>query len=1486
MQREFSEKQQETLKRLEGQNETLSYACSTIDETRDLHNSGGQHSQALDVRLTALEQAIAELPSKEDNKVQVQALRDAIAIDLRPLAKEGALSYACSRADEILDAQRDLSNKSHSQRSQVDELSKHVSAILSRTEAVESQLSSISISVSDVRHAQASSDASLASSLHLSDIGVSSEETTRALRSLEEQVHKLVDAKRDDVTIKELGSIGAALVRLEHSLKNHDDYGTIGGHLKAIEQAIGILPSKEDSKAQVQALRNAIAVDLQPLAKEGSVSYACGRADEILELQRNNATQSQSQHARLEEVLNNISSMVVRTESIESQVHSVSDTIAELRRVHDIASSTHLSNVGTSSQETSRALHSLEQQIHKLVVARHEDVAIKELGSIAAALVRLERSLKNHDSHETIGSHLETIERAIATLPSKEDNEAQAQALRNAIAINLQPLAKEEALNYACSRADELLNVHQEVASQSQSLRKEVQELAEHLNSLLARTEAINPQLHSISKAIDEIRHLERRDEHSLKPSIDLSDINVANRDTLRALEEQINKLVQLQQSDSISLELTALATAIARVEGSLSNDGNILQSLVSHKDMSSTHQDSLKRHLERIAIQLTSLSQKADTHDGRFDTIQLAIEDNRKHEKGNGSAALMDVAAKLEEVLQATHRGAQEGTLEHIATQLSSVAHTTTQGVSRIEAVERFVKETYEKEEMKETLKEIVALHHGSQGHWRGLLEGIEKVKEQVSGLDLKADKQASVVNGVHGIVQRLTDTQLTEESLSSVTETLDHISSRCYEIVQQTRDDATALDAISTKIDAIHTLTGEARGSAEVLAALKELEAHVLALNKGSATTESTEKLDKIHTALSQLSVLIAAIKVDMATSGAIEGLKVDVQGVRTQTTSIIEATSDLDAVVRSSDSSSTVVDILQQRLDVLSSQLDSVIVNARDNNAGSTHLQEILATVQAIQSHATSASYEARFENLTSLSETIVQKSAALDTQITVLGAKMEAETTTIKDLEGSVIAKIGELQRLHPKVAELCDISNQLAKREHLDGHFVEFNKSLTMLSDLASKVGLLTSVKDQTQHIADKIDNLVADMTTLVSQVDIAPLHTGLKDVVAQVEGSLKPTMEKIDELTQLSKSLQEKQDKVVHAVDSHTQGASVAFERIHTDSDRALGAVKRLEELLQITLSQDRDSAFISHLKALESQLVAMSSTVAKEEHLSALHELVVLVQHVQSQIATSTTVSEILTLCQTSSEKLEGVRGDMSSLKAVDPSPGVIQDEIAAFSAKLDHLATEQQTIKESVAQWKELVAVYQESSQHTSTIQTQMSSISERLVALPTKVDTERTLQEIIQILSRLQERDTSLLQSASRLAELVGLHGVSNEQQLTVLSQLSTLKESMSQLVAKSSETDTRVTQEVVVRLQELLSRTEVLSHTTSRLDTLVQLSQESISHYQLLEKRVETVTTHTDASAPNSSPHWEEMSAGLSSLRSDLAQVSIKPTLFVV
>ena len=235
MQREFSEKQQETLKRLEGQNETLSYACSTIDETRDLHNSGGQHSQALDVRLTALEQAIAELPSKEDNKVQVQALRDAIAIDLRPLAKEGALSYACSRADEILDAQRDLSNKSHSQRSQVDELSKHVSAILSRTEAVESQLSSISISVSDVRHAQASSDASLASSLHLSDIGVSSEETTRALRSLEEQVHKLVDAKRDDVTIKELGSIGAALVRLEHSLKNHDDYGTIGGHLKAIE---------------------------------------------------------------------------------------------------------------------------------------------------------------------------------------------------------------------------------------------------------------------------------------------------------------------------------------------------------------------------------------------------------------------------------------------------------------------------------------------------------------------------------------------------------------------------------------------------------------------------------------------------------------------------------------------------------------------------------------------------------------------------------------------------------------------------------------------------------------------------------------------------------------------------------------------------------------------------------------------------------------------------------------------------------------------------------------------------------------------------------------------------------------------------------------------------------------------------------------------------------------------------------------------------
>ena len=1487
MQHDLSEKQQETLKRLEGQNETLSYACSRIDETRDLHNSGGQHSQALDVRFTALEQAIAELPSKADNKVQAQALRDAIAIDLQPLAKEEALSYACSRADEILDAQRDLSNKSHSQRSQVDEISKHVSAIISRTEAVESQLSSISISVSDVRHAQTNSDVSLASSLHLSDIGVSSEETTRALRSLEEQVHKLVDARRDDVTIKELGSIGAALVRLEHSLKNHEDYDTIGGHLKAIEHAVAVLPSKEDNRAQVQALRNAIAVDLQPLAKEGAVSYVCGRADEILEVQRNNATQLQSQYTRLEEVLNNISSMVVRTKSIESQLHSVGDTIAELRRVHDVASSTHLSNVGTSSQETTRALHSLEQQIHKLVVARHEDVAIKELGSIAAALVRLERSLKNHDSHETIGSHLETIERAIATLPSKEDNEAQAQALRNAIAIDLQPLAKEEALNYICSRADELLNVHQDVASQSQSLRKEVQELAEHLNSLLARTETINPQLHWISKVVDEIRHLECRDEDSLKPSVDLSDINVASRDTLRALEEQINKLVQPQQGDSIYQVLTALATAIARVEGSLSNGGDILQSLVSLKDMSGTHQDSLQMHLERMVNQLASLSQKADTYDGRFDTIQLAIASIRKHEEVNDSGALAGVAAKLEDVLQATQRGAQEGTLENIATQLSSVAHATTQGVSRIELVERFVKETYEKAEVKETLKEIIALHHGSQGHWRVLSEGIEKVKEQVSGLDLKADEQTSVVNSVHGVVQKLAETQLTEESLSSVTEILDHISSRCYEISQQTREDATALGAISTKIDAIHTLTGEARESTEVLAALKELGAQVLALNKGFATIESTEQLDKIHIALSGLSVLISAIKADMATSNAIDGLKVDVQGVRTQTSSIIEATSDL--VVRSSDSSSTVVDILHQKLDILSSQLESVIVNIRDDNAGSTRLQEILATVQAIQSHATSASYEARFENLTSLSETIVQKSTALDKQITILGVKMEAETSSIKDLEENVVAKFGELERLHPKVAELCDISNQLATREHLDGRFVEFNKSLTMLSDLASRVGLLTSVKDQTQYIADKVDNLVADMTTLVSKVEeinVAPLHTGLKDVAAQVEGSLKPTMEKIDVLTQFSKSLQEKQDEVVHAIDSHTQGASVAFGRIHTDSDRALGAVKHLEELLQTTLSQDRDSVFISQLNALESQLVAMSSTVAKEEHLSALHELVVLVQHVQSQIATSTTVSEILTLCQTSSEKLEVVRADMSSFKAVDPSPSGIQPEIAAFSAKLDQLAIEQQTIKESVAHWKELVALYQESSQHTSVVQTQMSSISERLVALPTKADTERTLQEIIQILSRLQERDTSLLQSASRLAELVGLHGASNEQQITVLSQLNTLKESVSQLVTKSSETDTRVTEEVVVRLQELLSRTEVLSHTTSRLDTLVQLSQQSISHYQLLEKRVETVAMQTDASTPNSSPHWEEMSAGLSSLRSDLGQVSIKPTLFVI
>ena len=1468
---------------MEGQSETLSYARSKIDETRDLHNSGGHHSQALNARLTTLEQAIAELPSKEDNQVQAQALRNAIAIDLQPLAKEEALGYACSRADEILDAQRDLSNNSHSQRSQIDEISKHVSAILSRTEAVESQLSSISVTVSDVRHAQANGDSSLASSLHLSDIGVSNEETTRGLRSLEEQVQKLVASRRDDVVIKELGSIGAALVRLEHSLKNHEGHDTIGGHLKSIEHAIAVLPSKEDNKVQAQALHDAIAVDLQLLAKEDAVSYACGRADEILEAQRNNSTQSQSQHTHLEEVLNNTTSLVDRTESIESHLHSVGNAIAELRRVHDVASSTHLSNVGTSSQETARALHSLEQQIHKIVVTKHEDVAIKELSSISAALVRLERSLKNHDSHETTGSHLEAIERAIATLPSKEDNNAQAQALHNAIVTNLKPLAKEEALNYACSRADELLNAHQEVASQSQTHRKEIQDFAERLDSLLARTEAIDPQLHSISKAVDEIR----RDEHSLKPSIDLSDINVASRDTtaaLRALEEQINKVVQPHQSDFISQELTALAAAIARVEGSLSNDGGILQSLVNHKDMSSTHQDLLQTHLERVANQLASLSQKADTQEGRFDTIQLAIADIRKQERTDGSAALAGVASKLEEILQATHRGAQEGTLENIATQLSSVAHATTQGVSRIEVVERFVKETYEKE-MKEILKEIITLHHGSQGHWRALLESNERVKEQISGLDLKADEQASAVKGVHGVVQKLTETQLTEDSLSNATETLDHISSRCYEIVQQTRDDATTLGAIATKIDAIHTLTEEARESTEILAALKELEGHVLTLNKGSATIESTRQLDKMHTTLSELSVLIAAVKTDMVTSGVIDGLKADVQDVRTQTSSIIEATNDLDAVVRSSNSSSTMVDVLQQKLDIFHSRLESVITN---ENAESTRLQEILATVQAIQSHATNVSYESRFENLTYLLESIVQKSAVLDEQITILGAKVETETTEIKDLEGNVIAKIDELQRLHPKVAELCDISNQLAKREHLDGHFAEFNKFLTTLSDLASRAGLLTSVKDQTQHIADKVDSLVADMTTLVSQVeeiDVPPLHTGLKDVAAQVEGSLKPTMEKIDELAQLSKSLQENQDKVVRAVDSHAQGTSVAFERIHTDSDRALGAVKHVEELLQAALSQDRDGAFISQLKALESQLVAMSSTVAKEEHVSALYDLVVLVQQVQSQIANSATVSEILGLCQSSSEKLEVVHADISSFKAKEPSPTITHNEIAAFSAKLDNLASEQQAIKESGAHWKELLALYQESSQYTSAVQTQMSSISERLVALPTKADTERTLQEIIQILSRLQERDTSLLQSASRLAELVGLHGVSNEQQLTVLSQLSTLKELISELVSKSSDTDTKVTEEVIVRLQELLSRTEVLSHTTSRLDTLVQLSQESISHYQLLEKRVETVVTHVGASTPDSNPHWEEMSVGLSNLRSELAQVSIRPRICV-
>ena len=1485
---ELLEKQEEILKRLEGQNETLPYTRSRIDETRDLHNADGQHPQALDTRLTALEQAIAGLPSKEDNKAQAQALRNAIAIDLQPLAKEEALSYACSRADEILDAQRDLSNKSHSQYSQIDEVSKHVSAVLSRTEAVESQLSSISVMVSEVRHAQANGDASLASSLHLSDIGVSTEETTRVLRSLEEQVNKLVAARQDDVAIKELGSIAAALLRLELSLKNHEEHDTIGAHLKAIEHAIAALPSKEDNKAQAQALHNVIAVDLQPLAKEAAVSYACGRADEILEAQRSGATQVQSQHTRIEEVVNSISPMVARTESIESQLHSVNNAIAELRRVHDTASSTHLSNVGTSNQETARALQSLEQQVHKLVVARHDDVAIKELGSIAAALARLEGSLKNHDDHQTIGSHLEAIERAIDALPSKEDNKAQAQALRNAIAIDLQPLAKGEALSYACSRADELLNAHQEVTSQSQSLRKEIQELGERLNSLLARTEAIDPHLHSISKAVDEIRRSEHHDEHSSKPSAELSLISVASRDTttaLRALEEQVNKLVQLQQSDAMSRELTALATAVARVEGSLSNDGDLLQSLLSHKDMSGTQQSSLQAHLQRITNQLATLSQKIDPHEGHFGS---AIADIQKRGQTDDSVALAGIIAKLEEVLQATHGGAQEATLENIATQLSSVAHATTQGVSRIEAVERSMREAHEREEIKERLMEIITLHHGSQDHWRALLEGLENVKEQVSGLDRKADEQASAVNGVHGVVQRLTETQLTEESLSNITETLDHISSRCYEIAQQTRDDGSALDAIATKIDAIRALTEEPRASAEILAALRELEAQVLVINKGSATIESTEQ---VHMALTELSVLIAGIKTDMATSVAVEDLKVDIQGVRTQTSSIIEATGDLDAVVRSSDSSSTLVDVMQQKLDALSSQLESVIVNVRNNSAESTRLQEILAIVQAIQSHAVNVSYEGRFEDLTRLSETIVQKSAALDEHITALGSKMEAGTTEIKDLEGSVIARIDGLQPLHAKVVELCDVSNQLAKREHLDGHFVEVNKTLSTLSDIANRVGLLTSVRDQTQHVADKIDNLVADMTTLVSQVEeinVTPLLTGLKEVAAQVEGSLKPAMEKIDELTQLSKSLQEKQDKVAQAVDSHTQGSSAAFDRVYTDSDRVLGAVRHIEELLQTSLSSDRDSVFISQLKALESQLVAMSSTIAKEEHLSALHELVALVQHVQSHIATSTTVSEILTLCQSSSEKLEVVRAGMSGFTAKDPSPSVTPDEIAAFSAKLDQLASEQQTIKESAAHWKELVALYQESSQHTLAVQTQMSSITERVIALPTKEDTERTLQEIIQILSRLQERDSSLLQSASRLTELVSLHGVSNEQQLTVLSQIDTLKESVSQLVAKSSETDTKVTQEVVVRLQELLSRTEVLSHTTSRLDTLVQLSQESISHYQLLEKRVETIVTHVDRSTANSNPQWEETSAGLSSLRSDLAQVSneLSPVVSIV
>ena len=1468
---------------MEGQSEALSYAQSRIDETRDLHNSDGQHSQTLATRVIALEQVIAGLPSEEDNKAQARALRDAIAIDLQPLAKEEALSYACSRADEILDAQRDLSNQWHSPLSRLDEVSKHVSEILSRTEAVESQLSSISVTVSEVRHAQANGDASLASSLHLSDIGISSEETTRVLSSLEGQVNKLVAAVQNDVTTKELGPIAAALIRLEHSLKNHEEHDTIGAHLKAIEHAIAALPSKEDNEAQVQTLSNAIAVNLQPLAKEEAVSYACGRADEILEAQRNSATQAESQHTRLEDVLNGISSMVARTEFIESQLHSVNSAVAELRRVHDVASSAHLSNVGTSNQETSQALQSLEQQVHKLVVARHEDVAVKELGSIAAALVRVERSLKNHDDHETIGSHLEAIGHAIGALPSKEDNKAQVEALRSAIAIDLQPLAKEEALSYACSRVDELLNAHQGVTTQSQSLREEIQGLTERLNSLLARTEAIDPQLHSISKAVDEIRHSEHHDKHSSKPSADLSDIGIGSRDTttvLRALEEHVNELVQLQQSDAISRELAVLATAVARVESSLGNDGDILQSHVNQKDMSSTHQSSLQAHLKRITDQLAALSQKIDTHEGHFGTVQSAIADIQKHKMADDSVALAGVTAKLEEVLQATQGGAQETTLEDITTQLSSVAHATTQGVSRIEAVERFVKETHEREEIKETLKEIISLHIGSQDHWRDLVKGLEKVNEQVSALDRKTDEQASAVNGVHGVVLKLTETQLTEESLSNVTETLDHISSRCYEIAQQTSDDASTLGAIAIKIDAIRTLTEEPRASAEVLAALKELEAHALAINKRFAAIESTEQFGEVHTALTELSVLIAGIKTDMATLTAVEGLKVDVQDVRTKTSSIIEATGDLDAVVRSSDLSSTVVNVLQQRFDALSSQLGSVIENVRNNSAESTRLQEILAIVQAIQAHAVNASYEGRFENLTRLSETIVQKSVALDEHITTLGSKMEAETTKIEGLEGSVIARIDELQPLRAMVVELCDVSNQLAKREHLDGHFVEVNKSLTTLSDVASRVGLLVSVKDQTQHVADKIDNLVADMTTLVSQVEeinVTPLLTGIKEVAAQVEGSLKPAMEKIDGLTQLSKSLQEKQDKVAQAVDSHTQGSSVVFERVHTDSDRVLGAVKHLEELLQTSLSSDRDSVFISQLKALESQLVSISSTIAKEEHLSALHELVALVQHVQSQIARSSTVSEILTLCQSSSEKLEVVRASMSGFTAMDPSPSVTPDEIAAISTKLVQLAHDQQTIKESAAHWKELVALYQESSQGMLAVQTQVSSITEHVVALPTKAETERTLQEIIQILSRLQERDSSLLQSTSQLAELTTLHGVSNEQQLTVLSQLDTLKESVSRLVAKSSETDKKVTQEVVVRLQELLSRTEVLSHTTSRLDTLVQLSQESISHYQLLEKRVETVVTRVDAN-----PQWEETSTSLSSLRSDLVQVSNKPS----